>query len=62
MYGNISKKKLNENEKFAPLSIYALSKASAFFTYVNFIKKYLILKFMVQFFLTTNLKEEQRNM
>jgi len=30
MYGNIAKKKLNENEKFAPLSIYALSKASAF--------------------------------
>ena len=30
MYGNISKRKLNENEKFAPLSIYALSKASAF--------------------------------
>ena len=30
MFGNISKNKLNENEKFAPLSIYALSKASAF--------------------------------
>jgi GDPmannose 4,6-dehydratase len=30
MYGNISKKKLNENEKFAPMSIYALSKASAY--------------------------------
>tara|TARA_B100000767_G_C19672747_1_gene496002 strand:- start:106 stop:1083 length:978 start_codon:yes stop_codon:yes gene_type:complete len=30
MFGNISKGKLNENEKFAPLSIYALSKASAF--------------------------------
>ena len=30
MFGNLSKKKLNENEKFAPLSIYALSKASAF--------------------------------
>ena len=29
MYGNISKNKLNENEKFAPMSIYALSKASA---------------------------------
>ena len=31
MYGNIKKNKLNENEKFAPLSIYALSKASAFY-------------------------------
>lgn len=30
MYGNIAKNKLNENEKFAPLSIYALSKASSF--------------------------------
>ena len=30
MFGNLSKKKLNEKEKFAPLSIYALSKASAF--------------------------------
>ena len=30
MFGNISKSKLNEEEKFAPLSIYALSKASAF--------------------------------
>jgi len=30
MFGNLAKKKLNENEKFAPLSIYALSKASAF--------------------------------
>ena len=30
MFGNISKNKLNEEEKFAPLSIYALSKASAF--------------------------------
>ena len=30
MYGNISKNKLNENEKFAPMSIYALSKASAY--------------------------------
>ena len=29
MYGNIKKAKLDENEKFAPLSIYALSKASA---------------------------------
>ena len=30
MYGNISKNKLNEKENFSPLSIYALSKASAF--------------------------------
>tara|TARA_E500000178_G_C17031317_1_gene760720 strand:+ start:556 stop:1530 length:975 start_codon:yes stop_codon:yes gene_type:complete len=30
MFGNLSKTKLNENEKFAPLSIYALGKASAF--------------------------------
>ena len=30
MFGDISKNKLNEKEKFAPLSIYALSKASAF--------------------------------
>ena len=30
MFGNISKSKLSESEKFAPLSIYALSKASAF--------------------------------
>ena len=30
MFGNVSKSKLSENEKFAPLSIYALSKASAF--------------------------------
>jgi GDPmannose 4,6-dehydratase len=30
MYGNVSKNKLNENEKFAPMSIYALSKASAY--------------------------------
>ena len=30
MFGNISKIKLNEKEKFAPLSIYALAKASAF--------------------------------
>jgi GDPmannose 4,6-dehydratase len=30
MFGNVSKSKLNEKEKFAPLSIYALSKASAF--------------------------------
>lgn len=30
MFGNISKNKLSEKEVFAPLSIYALSKASAF--------------------------------
>ncbi len=30
MFGNLSKNKLSENEKFAPLSIYALGKASAF--------------------------------
>lgn len=30
MFGNVLKNKLNEKESFAPLSIYALSKASAF--------------------------------
>lgn len=43
MFGNISKNKLNENEKFAPLSIYALSKASAFHI-VEFYKKIFNLK------------------
>ena len=40
MFGNLSKKKLNEKQ-FAPLSIYALSKL-AHFIFVNIIKMFSI--------------------
>ena len=43
MYGNIKKNKLDENEKFAPLSVYALSKASAYYI-CEFYKKVFNLK------------------
>ena len=43
MFGNIQKNKLNEKEKFAPLSIYALAKASAFYI-CEFYKKIFNLK------------------
>ena len=57
MFGNISKSKLNEEEKFAPLSIYALSKASAFHI-CQFYRMYLIFVFMVLYFLIMSQKEE----
>ena len=43
MYGNIKKDKLDEKEKFAPLSVYALSKASAYYI-CEFYKKVFNLK------------------
>ena len=61
MYGNISKRKLNENEKFAPLSIYALSKASAFHI-CEFYKNVFNLKIYGGIFLIMSLKEELQNM